>query len=311
MKHTIRIGTRGSALALWQAEHVRNVLRRHHRKLAVEIIVIKTKGDKILDQSLSKIGDKGLFTREIELALLNGDVDVAVHSLKDLPTDTPPGLSITAVTERELVNDVLISSRWASLDELPEGAVIATGSLRRSAQLLHLRPDLRIVDIRGNLNTRMKKFDASSWDGMLLAYAGVRRLGWEHRIAQIIPASLLLPAVGQGALGIEIREGDVRTAEALQCLHHDETSVAVMAERAMLRELEGGCQIPIGAYARREGERLLLDAMVASLDGMVRLDTRGSSAYGRDAAALGCRVAKKLLANGARDILDSIRGGGG
>ncbi len=309
MSKTIVIGTRGSALAMWQAEYVQRELKRRHKGLTVELTVIKTKGDKILDQSLSKIGDKGLFTREIENALLDGSADIAVHSLKDLPTETPQGLRIGAISERETVNDALISTKWKSIAELPEGAVIATGSLRRTAQLLHLRPDLNIIDIRGNLNTRMQKFDASDWDGMLLAYAGVKRLGWEHRIAQIIPTSLLLPAVGQGALGVEIREGDARTEAIVACLHHEETAAAATAERSLLRTLEGGCQIPIGAWARMEKGNLLIDAMVASIDGVVRLDTRGSTAVLSKAEALGVRVANKLLANGAREILDAIRGG--
>jgi hydroxymethylbilane synthase len=308
MSKSIVIGTRGSALALWQAEFVQRELKRHHKGLSVELNIIKTKGDKILDQSLSKIGDKGLFTREIEHALLDGSADIAVHSLKDLPTETPAGLRIAAITEREAVNDALISTKWKSIADLPEGAVVATGSLRRTAQLLHLRPDLNIIDIRGNLNTRMQKFDASDWDGMLLAYAGVKRLGWEHRIAQIIPTSLLLPAVGQGALGIEIRGDDRKTAELISCLHHSETAASATAERSLLRALEGGCQIPIGAWARFDRGTLLLDAMVASIDGTIRLDTRGSTGDPAKAQALGTRVADKLLANGAREILQAIRG---
>lgn len=308
MKHTLFIGTRGSPLALWQAEYVQRELMKRHRNLDVQLRIIKTKGDKILDQSLSKIGDKGLFTREIERALLAEKVDIAVHSLKDLPTETPEGLHIAAITQRETVNDVLISTKWPSLAALPEGAVIATGSLRRGAQLRHLRPDLEIVDIRGNLNTRMAKYEASQWDGMLLAYAGVTRLGWEHRIAQVIPTSLLLPAVGQGALGVEIRHDDARTAKFVAALHHGESAAAATAERALLRTLEGGCQIPIGAYARRIGDRLTLDAMVASIDGSLRLDTRGTTTRFTHAAELGIRLGEKLLANGARDILDKIRG---
>lgn len=309
MSKNIVIGTRGSALALWQAEFVQRELKRRHKGLSVELNIIKTKGDKILDQSLSKIGDKGLFTREIENALLDGSADIAVHSLKDLPTETPAGLRIAAITERETVNDALISTKWKSIADLPEGAVVATGSLRRTAQLLHLRPDLKIIDIRGNLNTRMQKFDTSEWDAMLLAYAGVKRLGWEHRIAQIIPTSLLLPAVGQGALGIEIRGDDNRTADIISCLHHAETAAAATAERSLLHALEGGCQIPIGAWARMERGRLVLDAMVASIDGVLRLDTRGSTTDAAKAEALGVRVAGKLLANGAREILQAIRGG--
>ena len=307
MKHTLVIATRDSALALWQAEFVRDRLQKRFRSVEVKLLKLKTKGDKILDQALSKIGDKGLFTKEIENALLDGRAHIAVHSLKDLPTETPEGLRIAAITRREKVNDVLISKKWTSLEDLPEGAVIATGSLRRTAQLKHLRPDLEIVDIRGNLNTRMKKFKDSNWDGMMLAYAGVERLGWADRIAQIIPTDLILPAVGQGALGIEIREDDSDTARYVRALNHDETAAAAWAERALLHELEGGCQVPIGAWARMVDGRLTLDAMVASVDGTVRLDTRGTTVNAAQAAALGRRVARKLLANGARDILDAIR----
>ena len=307
MTHTLIIGTRDSPLALWQAEFVRDRLQKRFGGLTVELALIKTKGDKILDQALSKIGDKGLFTKEIENALLDRRVDIAVHSLKDLPTNTPEGLRIAAITRREKVNDVLISTKWQSLADLPDGAVIATGSLRRTAQLKHLRPDLEIVDIRGNLNTRMKKYDASNWDGMMLAYAGVKRLNWEHRIAQVIPTDLILPAVGQGSLGIEIREDDEVTARYIRALHHEETAAAATAERALLRELEGGCQIPIGAWARRIDDRLTLDAMVASVDGTVRLDARASTQDPSRAASMGRRLARKLIANGAREILDDIR----
>jgi hydroxymethylbilane synthase len=307
MNHRLVIGTRGSELALWQAEHVKAVLEKRFRSLTVELKIIKTTGDKILDQALSKIGDKGLFTKEIERALLDGTCDIAVHSLKDLPTATPDGLVIAAITKREDVRDVLISKRWRSIDELPEGAVIATGSLRRRSQLRHLRPDLEIVEIRGNLNSRMKKHDAAKWDGMMLACAGVKRLGWSDRIAQIIPADLILPAVGQGALGIEIRANDPATARYVRVLDHAETHAAALAERALLRMLEGGCQIPIGAWARVEEGRMVLDAMVGSIDGSLRLDARGTSSTLAGAEALGRRVARKLLANGAKEILDDIR----
>jgi hydroxymethylbilane synthase len=305
------IGTRGSELALWQAHHVRDRLLHRHPGLRVELSVIRTTGDRILNQSLSKIGDRGLFTKEIEQALLDGAVDVAVHSLKDMPTASPDGLHIAAVTRRERVNDVLVSTRWPSLSALPEGASVATGSLRRCAQLRHLRPDLRIVDIRGNLNTRMGKFDASDWDGMILAFAGMHRLGWSERIAQVIPANLLLPAVGQGALGLQTRTDDRATAGRLRPLHHARSAAAVTAERALLAALEGGCQIPIGAWARWIRGALVLDAMVASVDGTLRLDTRGTTAEASGAAALGRRVAARLLRNGAREILDDIRTGEG
>jgi len=309
MSDTITIGTRGSELALWQAHFTRDTLQRRFPSLNVELKIIKTTGDKILDQALSNIGDKGLFTKEIETALLERRIDIAVHSLKDLPTQAPDGLMIAAITKREDVRDVLISKQWKSLEELPEGAVIATGSLRRQSQLKHIRPDLAIVDIRGNLNSRLKKFDASEWDGMMLACAGVKRLGWEDRIAQRIPTDVILPAVGQGALGIEIRINDVPTMKYVRGLNHAETHAAAVAERALLRALEGGCQIPIGAYARKENGVLILDAMVASIDGTIRLDARGTASDLSRADQLGKRVAAKLLANGAQDILDAIRMG--
>lgn len=301
------IGTRGSELALWQAHHVRDRLLRRFRSLEIELRIIKTTGDKILGQALSTIGDKGLFTKEIEHALLERRIDLAVHSMKDLPTFVPKGLAIAAITKREDVRDVLISKKWKSLEDLPDGAMIATGSLRRRSQLLHLRPDVQIVDIRGNLNTRMKKFDASKWDGMILAHAGVKRLGWTGRIAQLIPTELILPAVGQGALAIEIREDDYDTQRVVNALHHEETAAGVLAERALLRELEGGCQIPIGAYGRLAKHTLILDAVVGSVDGIMRLDARASTGNPRRAEALGKRLAKRLLANGAEGILQDIR----
>lgn len=310
MRETLVIGTRGSALALWQANHVRERLERRFPGLAVSLKIIKTTGDKILDQALSTIGDRGLFTKEIEFALFEDRVDLAVHSLKDLPTETPDGLRIAAVTKREDVRDVLISRECSSLEELPDGASVATGSLRRRSQLLHLRPDLRIVEIRGNLNTRMQRFEESKWDGMILACAGVKRLGWTDRIAQIIPTDLILPAVGQGALGIEIRDGDERAARFVRVLTHHPTAAAVTAERALLRALEGGCQIPIGAYARAIDGRLVLDAMVGNMDGSLRLDARGTASDPGRAEQLGERVARKLLENGAREILSTIRTAG-
>ncbi len=309
MSDTLVIGTRGSALALWQAEHIKARLEKRFRTLRVELRVIKTTGDKILNQALSKIGDKGLFTKEIEQALLDGRVDLAVHSLKDLPTATPEGLHIAAVTRREDVRDALISRTWPTLAALPEGATIATGSLRRRSQLLHHRPDLRIVDIRGNLNTRFEKYDASKWDGMMLAHAGVKRLGFTARVAQVIPTSLILPAVGQGALGIETRGDDERTLRYTHVLDHAPTHAATDAERSLLRELEGGCQIPIGAYARFVAGELVLDAMVGTIDGTTRIDGRLSTTDPRKAAALGARLAARLLRGGAREILDTIRAG--
>jgi hydroxymethylbilane synthase len=307
MNNTIIIGSRGSELALWQAYHVQARLQKKYKGLDVQIKIIKTKGDKIQNQALSVIGDKGLFTKEIEQALIDNKIDLAVHSLKDLQTQVPEGLRIAAITKREKVNDVLISRQWKSLSDLPEGATIATGSLRRQSQLKHLRPDLNIIDIRGNLNTRFKKFDKSKWDGMILAFAGVERLGWRERIAEIIPTHHVLPAVGQGALGIEIREDDTETMKRLAFLNHEATVAAATAERTLMRELEGGCQVPIGAYARVEKGILVLDAMVGNLDGTLRLDARSTSSRLSGANALGRRVARKLINNGAVEILDEIR----
>ncbi len=308
MKNHLIIGTRGSALAMWQAEHIKTLLSKKFPRLTVELKIIHTTGDKILDAPLAKIGGKGVFTKELENALLRKEIDIAVHSLKDLPTTLPKGLTIGAITKREDVRDVFIARKGKKkhFAGLPDGAVIATGSLRRRAQLLHLRPDLEIVDIRGNLNTRMKKLDDSKWDGMILAHAGVKRLGWERRITDIFPAAAILPAVGQGALGIEMRTSDKETSTLVQKLHHPATACCVLAERALLRTLEGGCQVPIGAHARITKARLVLHAVVASLDGILLIsgEMRGSV---KDPDILGKQLAKKLYKSGGKEILASIR----
>lgn len=311
---SVRIGTRGSALALWQAHWVRDRLAEHHSGLTVEVQVIKTTGDRILDSPLSSIGDKGLFTREIEHALLAGAIDIAVHSLKDLPTQLPAGLTIGAVSEREDVRDVFLphpANPARTLDGQNAGAVIATGSLRRRSQLLGMKKGFTVVDIRGNLNTRMRKLEESGWQGMILARAGVVRLGWAERIGETIGTDRMLPAVGQGALGIEIRTGDGETQALVAHIDSEESRVATTAERSLLRRLEGGCQIPIGAYGRIErggGDAMLrLDAMVGSLDG--RTIVRGSvSGRPSDADQVGVRLAEQLLRDGAGEILQSIRG---
>lgn len=314
MTDTLRIGSRGSELALWQAHWVRDRLEALHPHLTVEITIIKTKGDKILDAPLSRIGDKGLFTREIEHELLEGGIDLAVHSLKDLPTELPAGLMLGAVTEREDVRDVFIPRPGGSvrcLGDLPQGAAVATGSLRRRCQLLHRRPDLRIIDLRGNLNTRYAKLQASGWEGMILARAGVVRLGWAERIGETIDTSVLLPAVGQGALGIEVRAGDSRVLQQIAGLHDAVTAAATTAERSLLHALEGGCQVPIGTYGRVERDasgrvQLQLDAMIGSLDGakVIRECISGSP---HDAGALGAELARRLVGLGAKAILDEIR----
>ena len=306
----IMIGSRGSQLALWQSEWVKQQLNRKDSSLEVRITIIKTKGDKILDSPLSRIGDKGLFTKEIEEALLAGKIDLAVHSLKDIPTELPGGLSIGAVTQREDPRDVFIphvNNPVRSLLNQPSGASIATGSLRRKCQLLAVRPDFRVHDIRGNLNTRLQKLDVSNWSGMILAHAGVVRLGWQKRVGEIVDARMLLPAVGQGALGIEVREDDDSTRELIGHLDHRETALATTAERSLLRRLEGGCQVPIGTYGRIESDsRLHLDALVGSLDGKAVI--RGSMEDNPDqAASLGTRLAEVLLSRGADRILQQIR----
>jgi hydroxymethylbilane synthase len=310
----VRIGSRGSQLALWQARFVAHALRARLPGLDVSVQIIKTKGDKILDAPLSRIGDKGLFTREIENALIFEEIDIAVHSLKDLPTELPHGLALGAVTEREDVRDVFMphpSNPVKTLLDQPQRSMIATGSLRRKSQLLHLRPDIRIQDIRGNLNTRMHKLEQSDWAGMILARAGVVRLGWEEHIGETLDPDLFLPAVGQGALGIEMRATDKVVGELVVQLHHEPTAYATIAERALLRALEGGCQIPIGAHGRvavgNDGKEMLaLSAFVGSLDG--KRVFRGTM-QGIPAAAdeLGRTLAEKLVADGADDILREIR----
>ncbi len=310
----LRIGSRGSELALWQAQWVQRKLSEQNAGLEITIQIIKTKGDKILDSPLSTIGDKGLFTKEIEQALLKNEIDLAVHSLKDLPTELPDGLRIGAVCEREDVRDVFIPHPTNPVRKLLQqrrGAKIATGSLRRKCQLLNMRRDFEIIDIRGNLNTRLKKLEESDWDGMILAHAGVARLGWEKRIGETLDALVMLPAVGQGALAIEVRNDNDKTIEFLQPLHHQQTAQATSAERALLGRLEGGCQVPIGIYARVEmnandENELRLDAFAGSLDGttMVRGRIHGNP---DESAVLGKQLAETLLAMGADRVLHQIR----
>ena len=310
----LRVGTRGSALALWQAHWVEQNFREQLPEVEVHLEVIKTTGDRILDAPLSKIGDKGLFTREIEHALLRNEIDCAVHSLKDLPTQLPEGLTIGAVSAREDVRDVFIphpENPVRTLLDQPPGATIATGSLRRRSQLLHARPDLTIVDIRGNLQTRLRKLKESSWAGMLLARAGVVRLELEDCIGEILSTEVMLPAVGQGALGIEIRTGDTPVHELVAILHDEPTARATSAERAFLARMEGGCQIPIGTHARLEGGKdaetmLVLDALVGSLDGgtVVKGMRRGTLDRAED---VGRELAEDLIKRGAGDLLEAIR----
>ncbi|HLM02791.1 MAG TPA: hydroxymethylbilane synthase [Pyrinomonadaceae bacterium] len=305
-KRNLIIGSRGSELALWQTNFVKAKLEEFFPALNLEIKIIKTTGDRLLDVALAKIGDKGLFTRQIETALLNGEIDLAVHSLKDLQTVQPEGLEIGAVSARETPNDVLIAKNAAGIDDLPRGARVATGSLRRKSQLLNYRPDLRIFEIRGNVPTRLKKFEESDLDAMILAFAGVHRLGLDAHVKQIIPFEIMLPAVSQGAMGVEIRAGDAELKKLLRPLNDEAAQICVTAERSFLRRLEGGCQVPIGAYAFLKDDKIHLEGMAGSLNGSVNLRD-AISGEKENAAALGKQLAENLIARGADKLLDETR----
>lgn len=304
----VRIASRGSDLALWQARWVENRLSTSAPGLRVEVEVIRTTGDRIQDVPLSWIGDRGLFTKEIDAALLDGRADLAVHSLKDVPTRVPEGLRIAAVSQREDPRDVLITHAGgpATIESLPEGARVGTSSLRRRAQLGRIRSDLQVIDLRGNLNTRMARLDSGDYDAILLAAAGVIRLGWRDRISEWLEPERWLPAVGQGALAVIVREDDAATRALVEALHHTDTAAAVTAERGFLAELEGGCQVPIGALARAGGGRLSLDGLVAGLDGEVVLRSTTTGSAGA-AAELGRDLARELIARGADRVLSDVR----
>ncbi len=300
------IGTRTSDLALWQANFIKSEIEANFSDISVELKLIKTKGDKILDVSLSKIGDKGLFTKELEIALLNNEIDLAVHSLKDLQTEIPKGLKIAAITKRHDVSDVLIAkTKNVTIENLPENAKIATGSLRRKSQILSIRPDLQIFELRGNVPTRIQKFLDSNWDGIILAKAGIDRLNLGKHISYVIPLNQILPAVGQGALGIEISSKNKFAEEIISKLNDVKTQIEVTAERAFLKELQGGCQVPIGAFAELKSNGLYLSCFVGSLDGEItfRKVLRGSK---KDPVKLGKTIAKDMLKAGAKEILDEI-----
>jgi hydroxymethylbilane synthase len=306
MKTKIIIGSRGSELALWHANYVKSELKKKHKDLLVVIKIIKTKGDKILDVALSKIGDKSLFSKELEVQLLERKIDLAVHSLKDLQTQIPEGLKLSAVTKRHRVEDVLIArKKGMTIQSLRDNAVVGTGSLRRKCQLLHLRPDIKVEELRGNVPSRIQKFLNSKWDAIILARAGIERLNLKKYISSYISTDEILPAVGQGALGIETHVDNKIVNEIVQTIHHEETYKAVLAERALLRVLEGGCQVPIGAYAEVKPGGLFLDALVGSLDGnlTLRKKLRGSR---NNPEKLGELLAKDLLNAGAKEILDEI-----
>jgi hydroxymethylbilane synthase len=305
---TIRIGSRKSQLALVQTYWVQEQLQKAFPNRTFEVHTMSTHGDKILDVALAKIGDKGLFTKELELGMINREIDFAVHSLKDLPTRLPDGLVLGCVTERENPADALVvheRHKDKQLDTLPEGAVIGTSSLRRLAQLRHHYPHFVFKDVRGNLNTRLAKLDSGEYDALILAVAGLQRLGMEDRVHQVIPAEISLHAVGQGALGIECRADDAEVLSLLKALQHQPTADRCYAERAFLRELEGGCQVPIGVNTVLEADSLNLRGIVASLDGQ-RLVQDEITGPATDAERLGTELAKTLRAQGAQEILDEI-----
>ena len=305
MPSELKIGTRGSQLALFQANWVKDRLSEAHPGLNVTLIKIKTTGDKIQDVPLAKIGGKGLFVKEIEESLLQKRIDLAVHSIKDVPTEFPRGLHLSVITKREDPRDVFISKDGRTLKELPQGAKIGTSSLRRQAQLLHFRSDLELIPLRGNLDTRLKKLKTMNLDGIVLALAGVRRLGLEERVTEIISPDISLPAIGQGALGIEIRMDDKEVEGQIRFLNDRDSSIAVTAERAFLKKLEGGCQVPLAAYARPAGKILHVDGLVGSIDGktLIRDHVEGPT---ENAEWLGVKLAEILLSKGAKEILDEV-----
>ena len=305
INNRIRIGTRASQLALWQANWIKECLIRQHPDLDVQIEKIKTTGDKILDVSLAKIGGKGLFVKEIETALLDNSVDIAVHSMKDVPTELPDGLDIVAVSQREDPRDALLSGNGMGMDDLPDVAAIGTSSLRRQAQLLHLKPNFSIQPLRGNINTRLRKLKEGQYDAIVLAHAGVIRLGWEAEVTQVIEPDVMLPAIGQGALGIEARLDDDRTLDRISFLNDPVTSVCVAAERAFLHRLEGGCQVPIAAYATADGDELSLTGLVAAVDG-TRFIRREARSPVSEAESMGTGLADDVLDSGGREILEEV-----
>lgn len=305
--HKLNLGTRGSRLALWQSQRVAEELKKALPALEIEIKTIKTQGDKILDVALSKIGDKGLFTKEIENELLAGHIDLAVHSMKDLPGEMDPALAIGAVLRREDPRDVLLSHKGYRFDQLPGGAVLGTSSLRRMAQIKARRPDIEIVALRGNVETRIRKMQEQDLDGIILAWAGVSRLGLTEMVTDFLPEDLVLPAVGQGAIAVQIRADDHNTAEALGLINDKAAYSEVCAERSFLRTLQGGCQVPIGARAVVHDSQIYIRGLICSLDGsrLYRMEINGPAERGKELAVT---LAEGLLAQGAGSILAEIRG---
>ncbi len=305
MRTLLRIGTRASLLAVTQSTWVKTQIEKAHPQVRVELVKITTKGDRILDVPLAKVGGKGLFVKEIEDALLAGDVDLAVHSMKDVPTELPEGLHIGIIPVRETAQDAFLSVKYSSLDALPLAATIGTSSLRRKSQLAALRPDLHIVDLRGNIDTRLRKLDEGIYDAIILAGAGLNRLKLNERITTLLDPEQMLPAISQGSLGIELRKDDKELLAGLAFLHDPHTAVTVAAERAFLLRLEGGCQVPIGAHATLSGSQVTLTGLIASVDGrqLIKDTITGST---EQAAILGTSLAETLLARGGKALLDAV-----
>lgn len=305
MSNSIRIATRKSPLAMWQAEHVADRLRQLHPGLEVELLGMTTKGDNILDAPLAQIGGKGLFVKELEQGMLDGQADIAVHSMKDVPVDLPEGLHLAVILEREDPRDAFVSSQYAGVEALPLGACVGTASLRRQCQLRERRPDLRIETLRGNVNTRLAKLDAGQFQAIILASAGLKRLGFTDRIRAFLPPERSLPAIGQGAIGIECRADDARVNGLIAPLHHEPTALCVQAERALNRRLMGGCQVPIAGYAVLDQGELHLRALVGEPDGsqVIRAEGRAPASQ---AVELGERLAEELLGKGAAAILSRL-----
>ncbi|WP_456382741.1 hydroxymethylbilane synthase [Persephonella sp.] len=301
----IRIGTRKSKLALWQANYIASQLKKHYPDIQVELVKIVTKGDKILDVPLAKVGGKGLFVKEIEEAMLRNEIDIAVHSLKDVPTYFPEGLGLVAITEREDPRDAFLSVKYSSIDEMPEGAVLGTSSLRRKAQIMLKRGDLEIRDLRGNVDTRIRKLEEGQYDGIILAYAGLKRLGLEGKVRQVFEPDFMIPAVAQGFLGIEARLDDEETRKIVSVLNHRESEIRAKAERAFLKTLEGGCQVPLAAYSEIYGDKLKITGFVSDLEGK-RVFRDSMEGPPEEAERIGTALAEKLLDMGARQVLEEI-----
>lgn len=305
MKKTLRIATRKSPLAMWQAEFVKAELEKVFPALEIELLPMSTKGDKILDVPLAKIGGKGLFTKELEDRMMAGEADIAIHSMKDVPMELPEGFALGAILERHAPTDAFVSNKYATFESLPKGAILGTSSLRRKAQLLAARPDLDVRDLRGNVGTRLGKMDAGEYDAIVLATSGLQRLELNERIRHEISPDLCLPAVTQGTLGIEYFENDQQTLEIIKVLNHCDSEIRTIAERAMNHRLEGGCQVPIGVFAELDGDKISMRGLVGELDGSVIL-TASIEGDKADAEALGIALAEKLLDQGAKAILDEV-----